>query len=109
VFHQDVSKEDLDVAYVFKCFRRFRLSFQEFNLDVAKVDLDVVYVAMTKYTCCKLMFQMFQVFQAYVANVSSDISKVDLGIAHVVNGYTRLFQSHVSSVSSIFRRMLQLF
>jgi hypothetical protein len=52
---------------------------------------------------------VFQVFQTYVANVSSDISKVDLGIAHVANGYTRLFRSHVSSISSVFRRMLQLF
>jgi hypothetical protein len=44
--------------------------FQVFHLDIAKVDLDVAYVAMTKYACCKLMFQVFHVLQTYVANVS---------------------------------------
>jgi hypothetical protein len=33
-----------------------------------------------------------------------DVSKVDLGVAHITMGYT-----HVSSVLSIFRRMLQMF
>jgi hypothetical protein len=62
VFHLDFAKVDLDVAYVFKCFRCFKLSFQVFHLDVARVDLDVGYVAMTKYACCKDMFQLFQVY-----------------------------------------------
>jgi hypothetical protein len=55
--------------------------------------------------------------QSYVSGVSDvcckcfslDVSKVDLGITHVVNGYTCMFQSHVSSVSSVFVRMLQMF
>jgi hypothetical protein len=38
-----------------------------------------------------------------------DVSKVDLSVAHVANGYTRMFQSHVSSVSSVFICMLQKF
>jgi hypothetical protein len=38
-----------------------------------------------------------------------DVLKVDLGVAHVANGYPRMFQSHVSCVSSVFRRMLQMF
>jgi hypothetical protein len=38
-----------------------------------------------------------------------DVSKVDLGVTHVANGYTRMFQSHVSNVSSIFIHMLQMF
>jgi hypothetical protein len=69
VFNLDVAKVDLDVAYVFKCFRRFILLFQVFHLDVAKVGWKV---AMTKYACCK---PMFQVFQTYVANVSSSCFK----------------------------------
>jgi hypothetical protein len=56
VFHLDVAKVDLDVAYVFECFRCFRLLFKVFHLDVEKVDVDV---AMTKYACCKPMFQVF--------------------------------------------------
>jgi hypothetical protein len=68
-------KLDLDVAYVFKCFRHFKPLFQVFLLDVAKVDLDVAYVTMTKYVCCKPMFQVFQVFHTYVANVLSGCFK----------------------------------
>jgi hypothetical protein len=46
----------MDVAYVFKCSMCFTPLFQVFHLDVAKVDLDVAYVAMTKYACWKPMF-----------------------------------------------------
>jgi hypothetical protein len=93
---------------------------------------------MTKYACCKPMFQVFQVSQMYVANVSSrcynsisccctccnglhahvstvftcmlqmfhlDISKIDLGVCTCCNGLQRMFHMHVSSVSSVFRRM----
>jgi hypothetical protein len=38
-----------------------------------------------------------------------DVSKVVLGVVHVANGYPCMFQSHVSYVSSVFRRMLQMF
>ena len=48
MFHLDVAKVYLNVAHVFKCFKRFRPLFQTFHLDVAKVDPDVPYVAMTK-------------------------------------------------------------
>jgi hypothetical protein len=60
VFHLHVAKVDLDVAYVFKCFRHFRPLFQVFYLDVAKVNLHVAYVAMTKYACCKPSTCSFQ-------------------------------------------------
>ena len=55
----------------FKYFRCFRLVLQVFHLDVAKIDLDIAYVVMTKYACCKPMFQVFQVFHTYVANILS--------------------------------------
>jgi hypothetical protein len=35
---------------------------QVFHVDVAKVDLDVAYVAMAIHVYCKLLFQMFQLF-----------------------------------------------
>jgi hypothetical protein len=38
-----------------------------------------------------------------------DVSKVDLSVAHVANSYTRMFETHVLSVQSVFRRMLQMF
>jgi hypothetical protein len=49
--------------------------FQVFHLNVAKVDLDVAYVAMTIYARCKPMFQLFHVFQTFVLNVSSGCFK----------------------------------
>jgi hypothetical protein len=58
-------------------------------MDVTKVNLDVAYVGMTKYTCCK---RMFQVFHMYVANVFFGYFKIDLAVAHVANGYTCMFQ-----------------
>jgi hypothetical protein len=57
---------------------------QVFHLDVAKVDLDVAYVAMTIHACFKRMFHLFQTYVANVssgcfknrfgrAHVSSDV------------------------------------
>jgi hypothetical protein len=40
----------------------FRLMLQVFHLDVAKVDMDVAYVAMTIHACFKSMFQVFHLF-----------------------------------------------
>jgi hypothetical protein len=37
-----------------------------------------------------------------------DVTKVDLDVAYVAI-YTHMFEEHVSSVSSIFRLMLQVF
>jgi hypothetical protein len=52
VFHLNVTKIDLDVAYVvmaihacFKCFIHFRRMLQVFHLDVSKLDLGGTYVA----------------------------------------------------------------
>jgi hypothetical protein len=68
-------KEHVANVY-FKCFNCFIGRLQVFYIDVAKVDRDVAkvnryvaHVAMTKYACCKPMFQVFQLFQMYDANV----------------------------------------
>ena len=52
---------------------------QVFHLDVVKVDLDVAYVAMAIHACFKHIFQVFHLFQTYVASVSSSCFKVDMG------------------------------
>jgi low affinity Fe/Cu permease len=44
---------------------------QVFHTDVTKVDLDVAYVAIAIYICCKRLFKMFQLFQTYVTSVFS--------------------------------------
>jgi hypothetical protein len=62
----------------FKCFTCFRLMLQVFHLDVAKVDLDVAYVAMTIHACFKHIFQV-HLFQTYVAVFYLDVLNVDLG------------------------------
>jgi hypothetical protein len=53
-----------------------------FHLDIAKVDLDVAYVVMTIHACFKRMFQVFHLFQMYVANVSSGCFKSRSKRAH---------------------------
>ena len=59
----------------FKCFKCFRLTLQVFHLNVAKVDLDVAYVAMAMHACFKRIFQVFCLFQTYVASFSSKYFK----------------------------------
>ena len=63
-----------------------------FHLDVAKVDLDIAYVAMAIYACCKHMFEVFQVFQTYVLSVSSGCCKNRSGCCICCYGHTRMFQ-----------------
>jgi hypothetical protein len=73
----------------------------------------LAYVAMTKYACCKTVFQVFQVFQTYAANVLSECFKSKSWYCTRCNGYTRMFQVLVSSVCFkyfiCFRCMLQMF
>jgi hypothetical protein len=59
VFHIDVAKVHLNVAYVamtmhtcFKCFTCFIFTLQMFNLDVSKVDLGGARVAIAWCYCC---------------------------------------------------------
>jgi hypothetical protein len=77
MFHLDVSKLNLGVAYdavaihaCFKCFIYFRRMLQMFYLDIAKVDL-VLHILLWLYThvssvssvlnvCCKCSIWMLQ-------------------------------------------------
>ena len=43
----------------FECFIYFGHMLQVFHLDVVKIDLDVAYVAIAIHVCCKCIFQMF--------------------------------------------------
>jgi hypothetical protein len=93
-----------------KCFIYITCTLQVFHLDVAKVDLDVAYTCMLQayvssvsgvsYTCCKCFIRMLhmfamtfkcfpgvlQVFQTYIANVSSGCCKSRASVAHVAMG-----------------------
>jgi hypothetical protein len=96
---------------------------QVFYMVVAKVDQDVV---MAIYVCCKCLFQMFHLFFSNVhcisiyfddAYVSHICWKYFIWILHIFsNGFSsifsvflQVFQTHVSTVSSAFRCMLQMF
>jgi len=54
-----------------------------FYLDVTKVDLNVAYVVITIHTCFKRIFQVFHLFQTYVTIVSFRCFKNKSGRAHV--------------------------
>jgi len=97
---------------------------QVFHIDVAKVDQDVAYVAMVIHVCCKRLFQMFHLFfQTYVVsvfigtlnmfhtNIECFIWMLHMFLMafQVFSVFLQVFQEHVSSVSSVFRRMLQIF
>jgi hypothetical protein len=54
------------LSICFKCLGCFRLMLQVFHLDVAKVDLDIAYVSMAMHTRFKRMFNLFQTYVASV-------------------------------------------
>jgi hypothetical protein len=75
VFHLNVAKVDIDIAYIFamsfKCFHEFQTYVASdsvvsnvcckcFYLDVAKVDRDVTHVAMGP-TCCRRLALLLRV------------------------------------------------
>jgi hypothetical protein len=64
VFHLDVTKVDLDVAYVFKCFRHFRLLFQYF-----------IWMLQSRSGCCICCNDKIRMLQAY-ASIVSGVSDV---------------------------------
>jgi hypothetical protein len=86
-----------------------------FHLDVVKVDLDVAYVAMAVHIfqmyvpnvstfldiCCKCIFQMFQLFQTYVANVLSRCCKSISECCICCNDYTNMFQAYTENVAMV--------
>jgi hypothetical protein len=91
------------------------------HMDVVKVDRDVAYVAIVVHVCCKLMFPMFHlsfldvcssVFYPDVAYASHICCKCF--IAYGLQWFSSVFhvflqfQIHISSISSVFRYMLQV-
>jgi hypothetical protein len=98
MFYLDVTKVDLNVCICFQVFQTFQTFVSSVHLDVVKVDMDVTYVAISKYACCK---RMFQCFRHMLQTFFLDVSNVDIGVAHVANDYTCMFQSYLSSVSSV--------
>jgi hypothetical protein len=114
VFHLDVAKEDLGCciccndnirmfkAYVSSISCVFRCMFEVFHLDVA-------YIAMALLACFKRMFPVFHMFHNHIVSVSSGCYKSRYGCCICCYAYTLMFQTHVLSVSSVFKRMLQIF
>jgi hypothetical protein len=92
-----------NVSSVFRCMLQVCLSACCIYMlhMFTKVGQDIAHVGMTKYACWKPLFQVFQVFQTYVANVLSGCLKSRSWCCTCCNGYTCMFQAHVSSVSPI--------
>jgi hypothetical protein len=80
----------------------FRLLFQVFHLDVVKVDLNIAYVAMIKYTYCKSMFQVFkrmlQMFHLDVSKVDLGVAHVTNGYTRMFQVFHCL-HTYVADVS----------
>ena len=72
------------------------------------------YVSSVSSKCCYVYARMFQ---TYVSDVfililqvfHLDVAKVDLDVAYVAMAIHACVEGHVSSVLSVFRRMLQVF
>jgi hypothetical protein len=84
-------------------------------MDVIKVDRNVVYVAMIIHVCCKLLFSMFHLFSKHMLQVR--LFRCCICFTHMFQlfyldvVYVFAMVSSVgvfSSVSSAFRRMLQV-
>jgi hypothetical protein len=54
----------------FKCFRCFRLMLQVFHLDVIKVDLNVAYIGMAIHACFKCFICFRYMLQMFCLDVS---------------------------------------
>jgi hypothetical protein len=91
-----------------------------FHMNVVKIDWDVAYVAMVVHVCCKRLSPMFDLFfRTYVVIVFIwMLHMFRTHVASVFSGwmvfkcfsgvFLQVFQTYISSVSSIFRRMLQV-
>ena len=97
-----------------------------FHMDIVKVDPDVAYVAMVVHRSFKLLFLMFYLFFIRMLQVCLfgccicfthilQVFYLDVGCVFC-NGlfkcfmcFLQMFQIYVSSVLSVFRRMLQMF
>jgi hypothetical protein len=84
VFHLDVVKADLDVAYVVMAIHIFQMY--------------VPHVSTFSNVCCKCIFQMFQLFQMYVTSVLSGCCK---SISKCCNDYIDMFQVYTENVAMV--------
>jgi hypothetical protein len=107
---------------VFQMFQRYVASV---SYGCCEVDRDVAYVAIPMHVCCKCLFKIFHLFfHKYVASVfiwmlrmfHTYVTSVLFGCCiclamafQVFSGFLQLFKTHVSHVSSVFKRTMQYF
>jgi hypothetical protein len=65
VFHLEVAYVAMAIHACSKCFGCFRRMLQVFHLDVAKVDLDIAYAAISIHAGFKRMFQVFHIHASF--------------------------------------------
>jgi hypothetical protein len=69
----------------FECFRCFRLMLQVFHFNVAKIDLNVAYVVMAIYTCFKCFIYFRRMLQVFYLDVSKlDLGGAHVAICMVL-------------------------
>ena len=129
MFQMDVANVDRDVAYVATvvdvcCKGLLPLFHLCFSAACCKfIYLDVAYVSMVVHLCWCLspMFHLFSrrmckcvyldvayMFHTYVASILSECYVCLQYFSSVFSCFFQVFQKHVSSVSSVFRSMLQV-
>jgi hypothetical protein len=93
VFHLDVAKVDMHVAYICKCF----ICFHTYVANVSSRCLQCLHTCFQVFlvslickcfSCFRRMLQVLQLFQTYVASASSGCCKSRSNIAHVAMGLT---------------------
>jgi hypothetical protein len=102
----------------------FRCMLQVIHMNVAKVDQDVAHVAAAVHVCCKHLFQIFHLFffirilqvclfwnVVYISHICCIcfILMLHMFCNDIFKCFLQVFQKHVSSVSSVFSYMLQMF
>jgi hypothetical protein len=91
VFHLDITKIDLDVAYIYKCFRCFHMYVASVSSGYYK----------NRSGCC-IYIQVFQVFSYVYCKC------FHLDVAMFCDGYTHAFK-YFLVFCKCFKRMLQVF
>jgi hypothetical protein len=77
---------------------------QVFYLDVEKVDLDIAYTSMLK----TYVSSVFHMFHTYVSKCFIWMLHMFAMLSNVFQAFSQMFQTLVSSVTSVFFCMLQL-
>jgi hypothetical protein len=87
VFHLDVARVDLDVAYIYACCKRM---FQVFHTYVESIFIWMLHVLQWLQTCfpgvSNVCCKCFNYFGCMLQVFHLDVAKVDLGVARVVVG-----------------------